>query len=355
MARDSWRRRAGLLLGVAAVLMPLGAALADGPPSAAAQPPVVDWGNVGQLPFLYGQAEPIKLSDYWLGLDCRPVPPVLRAQLKLPEDQGLVVQQIMPESPAAAAGIEQYDVLVKADGKPLRKLQDLIDAVDASKDKDLALEFIRGGKSTKIEAKPAKRPESQLPLPGPGKVEELPHEWMHRYFDQFVPGEEGKPWRFRFWGPGTILPPDAKPGRPMPGNLQVTMTRSGDDPVKIVVKRGDEKWEVTEGELGKLPDDVRPHVERMLGRTPPPEAPEGWSGDFEFVPDWPGLRWQFRPEGRLEQRMEEMNRRIDELRKSLDQMRERRPRRKDAPKSGAKTAPRPDEPKDESKNKPDKV
>ncbi len=353
MDRDSWMRRAGLLLGVAVVLMPLGAALADGPPKPLAKPPMI-YRNDGDGHFRlhFGDAEPIKLSDYWLGLECRPVPPVLRAQLKLAEDQGLVVEQVLPESPAAAAGIEPYDVLVKAGGRPIAKLQDLIDAVDAAKDKELALELVRGGKSTKVKAKPAKRPESQLPLPGPGKVEEFPGDWMQRYFHQFVPGEEGKPWRFRFWGPGTILPPDAKPDRPIPRNMQVTITRSGDDPAKIVAQRGDEKWEVTEDDLDKLPDDVRPHVERMLGRTPPPGGPKSRSGNFDFVPEWPGPRWQVWPEGGLEKRMEEMSRRIEELRKSLDQMREQRPRRKDAPRPDSKKAPRP---KDEPKKKPDKV
>jgi len=356
MARDSWRRRAALWLGAAVLLMPFGVALAGGPPKPLAHPPLHLPTGDGPFPLHFGDAEPIELSDYWLGVDCRPVPPVLRAHLKLPEDRGLVVQQVMPDSPAAAAGIEPYDVLVKADGEPLGKLQDLIDAVDASKDKDLALEVIRGGKSTKIKVKPAKRPESQLPVPGPGKVGESPDDWVQGYLRQFVPGEEGKPWRFRFWGPGTILPPDAKPDRRMPGNMQVTVTRSGDDPAKIVVKRGDETWEVTEDELDKLPDDVRPHVERMLGRTPPPKGPKGRSGDFDFVPEWPGLRWQFRPEGPLEQRMEEMSRRIEELRKSLDQMRERRPRLKDAPKPGAEKAPGPKHaPKVEPEKKPDRV
>lgn len=353
MDRDSRIRRAGLLLGVAVVLMPLGVALADGPPDPTAKPPLAHRGDDGRFRFPFGDAEPIKLSDYWLGLECRPVPPVLRAQLKLPEDQGLVVEQVLPDGPAAAAGIEQYDVLVKADGKPLVKLQDLIDAVDAAKDKELALELLRGGKTTKVKAKPAKRPESQFPMPVPGKVEEFPSDWMQRYFHPFAPGEEGKPpWRLRFWGPGTILPPDAKPEHPMPGNMQVTITRAGDEPAKIVVTRGDEKWEVTEEGLDKLPDDVRPHVERMLGRTPPPGGPKSGPGDFDFIPEWPGPRWQFRPEGGLEQRMEEMSRRIDELRKSLDQMREGRPRLKDAPKREPKEAPRP---KNEPEKKPDKV
>ena len=44
--------------------------------------------------------------------------------------------------------------------------------------------------------------------------------------------------------------------------------RSGKNPAKISVSRGDEKWNLTDQELNKLPDDVRPFVERMLGGGP---------------------------------------------------------------------------------------
>ena len=40
--------------------------------------------------------KPIKLGDYWLGVECRPVDDALRAQLGLPEDQGLVVENVVP-------------------------------------------------------------------------------------------------------------------------------------------------------------------------------------------------------------------------------------------------------------------
>ena len=47
--------------------------------------------------------------------------------------------------------------------------------------------------------------------------------------------------------------------------MSIVISKEGDQPAKIVVKRGDEKWEVTEKELDKLPADVRPHVEHMFG------------------------------------------------------------------------------------------
>jgi len=196
--------------------------------------------------------------------------------------------------------------------------------------------------------KPAERPEAQIPLVEPKGFEDPYWDRMRKYLEQFRPGEEGKPpWRLRFWGPGAILPPDAKPQPPLPGNMSVTITRSGDEPAKIVVKKDDETWEVTEDELDKLPAEVRPHVERMLGRIPggaegkpwlPGGKPWTWSYDFDFVPEWSVPHWEGRPEGRLEKRLEEMNRRMEELRNSIEELREKRPRLK-APVPQLKEAP----------------
>jgi hypothetical protein len=281
----------------------------------------------------------IELSDYWIGLNCRPAQDALRAQLDLPDGTGLVVEMVGPDGPAAAAGVERFDVLVNADGKPLKTLQDLIDAVDAAKEKELKLELRRGGKPVELTVKPAKRPETAAPAPGVAPGEEPLHDWWRKHLGEMLPeGEWQGPWRYRFWGPGGILPPDVQPRPPLPGNLSVTITRSGEEPARIVVKRGDEKWELTEDQLDKLPEEIRPHIERMLGRAAArraakPQAPaqRQWSYDFDFIPDWRPPHWEGWTEGRLEKRLEEINRRIDEMRESLDQLRGKRPRLKAAP------------------------
>jgi hypothetical protein len=320
------------LLGLALAVGWVAVARAEGPPRTLSPigPSVLPW-QEGQFGPFFGTPEPVKLSEYWLGLACSPAPPALRAQLKLGEGEGLVVDQVAPDSPAAKAGIEQYDVLVRAGDKPLGKLQDLIDAVDAAKDKPLALKAVRGGKSIEIKVTPAKRPEApETVLPGE----------KNRRPGEVPPWGEGKlPWRFRFWGPGWILPPEAKPEASLPDNVSVTITRSGDKPARIVVKRGDEKWEVTEDQLDKLPDDVRGPVERMLGQTPGRHAGKG-AHDFDFVPEWPTPHWEGVPQGQMEKRMEEMSRRIEEMRKAIEQLRENRPRLKAAPKLKEVPAPK---------------
>jgi hypothetical protein len=61
----------------------------------------------------------------WIGVSVGPADPVLRSQLRLPEGTGAVVTQIMPNSPAQQAGIEQDDVLLSVNGKPVASGEDL--------------------------------------------------------------------------------------------------------------------------------------------------------------------------------------------------------------------------------------
>ena len=52
----------------------------------------------------------------------------------------------------------------------------------------------------------------------------------------------------------------------LPANTSVSVTREGDKPAKIVVQRGEQKREVGENEINKLPEDLRGVVEQMVGR-----------------------------------------------------------------------------------------
>jgi len=61
----------------------------------------------------------------WIGVSVGPADPVLRSQLRLPEGTGVVVTQVMPNSPAQQAGIEQDDVLLSVNGKPVTSGEDL--------------------------------------------------------------------------------------------------------------------------------------------------------------------------------------------------------------------------------------
>jgi len=270
--------------------------------------------------------EDVKLGEYWLGLMCHPVPATLGTQLSLPEGQGLVVEKVLPETPAAKASVQRHDVLVAVGGKPLHGVIDLIQATDAAEGKAVELELIRGGKRQVFELTPEKRPVEAQPehphaLPAPG-------EWDHvqSWLDRFVPGRVGVevgPMRYRFLRPGLILPQDADVRPALPADTRVTITFEADKPAKIVVRRGDEKWTATEENLDTLPEDLRPHVERLLGH-----ASARRLVPFDLVPDWettepPAV--EVAPEAPrqppIQRRIEEMDRRLEQLRKSIEELR----------------------------------
>jgi HEAT repeat protein len=60
-----------------------------------------------------------------LGVRCRSVTPVLRSQLSLPQRQGLVVHQLLPQSFAKTQGLQQFDIILEVEGKPIRTELDL--------------------------------------------------------------------------------------------------------------------------------------------------------------------------------------------------------------------------------------
>ena len=206
---------------------------------------------------------PAGSSQYWLGVECLPVPPSLRAQLNLPENQGLLVGAVVPESPAAKAGVAPYDVLLHAGDKTLSDPRDLVQAVQTAKEGKLAIELIRGGQHKTVEATPTRQPAQVGPVVvPPGDVD------FQKWLEGFQSGQPlgQPPLHFRVFRPGVIVPsPLHFEETPLPPNVSVVISKEGDQPAKITVKRGGEKWEVTEKELGKLPADVRPYVEHMLG------------------------------------------------------------------------------------------
>ena len=54
----------------------------------------------------------------WIGVTTAPIPDIVRAHLpKLPPEQGIMIQSVSKESPAAVAGLEHSDIIVRADGQ----------------------------------------------------------------------------------------------------------------------------------------------------------------------------------------------------------------------------------------------
>ena len=70
--------------------------------------------------------------EYWIGVSVNLIGPVLRAQLQLTQPGAVVVNQVVPDSPAATAGIVVNDILLAIDGRTIVDPQDLANAAQSS-------------------------------------------------------------------------------------------------------------------------------------------------------------------------------------------------------------------------------
>jgi len=79
-------------------------------------------------------------------------------QHQLPHEAALVVMSVAENAPADKAGVSVGDVLVEANGQPLRRPTDLLDALSSVREGDsLALKLLRGGNLKSVSLAPADR------------------------------------------------------------------------------------------------------------------------------------------------------------------------------------------------------
>ncbi|MDB6149722.1 MAG: hypothetical protein JWQ44_1170 [Chthoniobacter sp.] len=94
----------------------------------------------------------------YLGLVTDRIPPALGAQLGLPEGFGLVVEQVLPDSPAATAGVQQYDVVKLFNDQQIVDPGQLSALVrSAGKDTEVTLTLLRKTQEQKVTVKIGER------------------------------------------------------------------------------------------------------------------------------------------------------------------------------------------------------
>jgi len=92
----------------------------------------------------------------FLGIETGPVSPTLAAQLGLNEGSGLVVTQLVPDSPAAGV-LKQHDILLKLDDQILIEQRQLAVLVRGHKEGDeVTVTYLRAGKQATARVKLAK-------------------------------------------------------------------------------------------------------------------------------------------------------------------------------------------------------
>ncbi|MBC7965791.1 MAG: PDZ domain-containing protein [Fuerstia sp.] len=97
----------------------------------------------------------VQEERFVIGVQCEEAGEVLRSHLHL-GGSGVVVMDVRDETPAAKAGLQKNDIIVKIDEKDLASREDLMDAVGASEGKALTLSIIRAGEKQTIAVEPKK-------------------------------------------------------------------------------------------------------------------------------------------------------------------------------------------------------
>ena len=101
-----------------------------------------------------------EVSHAFLGVRPAPLSPQLAQQAGLDTDEGVAVLSVVEGSGAEAAGLEPGDVIVSADGEPLRSVEDLFQTLrNRNPGGRLELEIVRGGERQTIAVELTGRPE----------------------------------------------------------------------------------------------------------------------------------------------------------------------------------------------------
>jgi hypothetical protein len=108
-----------------------------------------------------GQAQPAdpapsvpETKGTYLGVTVAPVPEALYAHLSdLPRDRGVIVTQVIADSPAARADLRRHDVLLTYDDRPIKDAEHFTRLIRADKPQHrVHLTLLRGGRERTAEA-----------------------------------------------------------------------------------------------------------------------------------------------------------------------------------------------------------
>jgi hypothetical protein len=138
----------------------------DAPPPVEVNPP----GNTPQVP--PAAAGPVeKAGVAYLGVISAAVPEVLAEHLGLEAGQGIVVSALMPDGPAAKAGVAVHDVITSVAGDPVGSPEELTVRINARKPAEkIRVNLIHQGKPAELDVTLGERPEH---LAGPAPLDQL--------------------------------------------------------------------------------------------------------------------------------------------------------------------------------------
>jgi membrane-associated protease RseP (regulator of RpoE activity) len=239
------------------------------------------------IPFIYAEDTEAVPNTYWIGVQVSPVPELLLSHFGITEESGglIAVERVVPDGPAAKAGVKRGDVILAFGEKEIRSLPDLVEQVSKAKETATKCEVVRNGAKTTLTVTPVPRPDDVQRLPGVLNLREMPQmpplgrrmpmnafpgrdpqqmmRQMEEFFRQMQGGDDGDE---------PLIAPNGG-GRKIDTGKQlsvVTQTQDGKTTIKVtaVLKDG-ENTEKKTGEVenvDELPEDIRGDVNMLLGR-----------------------------------------------------------------------------------------
>ena len=95
----------------------------------------------------------------WLGIQIQDITSDVAEYYGLAEREGVLVYQVLPDSPASKAGVKDGDIVKAFDGQPIHHSRELIDRVSGTKaGRKIALEILRDSKRQTLQVEIGERP-----------------------------------------------------------------------------------------------------------------------------------------------------------------------------------------------------
>ena len=96
----------------------------------------------------------------WIGAGVQELTPELAASFKLSETKGLLITEVVKNSPAEKSGIRAGDILVSIDAKPISDWSTMLETIaNIAPGKIIAVDLIRNGARQSLQVKVGKRPQ----------------------------------------------------------------------------------------------------------------------------------------------------------------------------------------------------
>ncbi|QVL32140.1 PDZ domain-containing protein [Telmatocola sphagniphila] len=100
---------------------------------------------------------PSEKKDYYIGVQISTIEEVLRTQLKVPANEGVVINEVVKDSPAEKIGLKKHDIILSLGKKGISSSETLSAQVQATKDQPTTLVYLRDGNANSVTITPALR------------------------------------------------------------------------------------------------------------------------------------------------------------------------------------------------------